>query len=324
MNRASAAMLLHEDAVPLAHALVAGVAAQLGARALIIKGPVSAEHGLRAARVSADADVWVHPADFASVQSALHECGWGERSSTELGRALSSHSTTLIHPDWPCDIDLHRAFPGFLAPTADVFDALWARRQALSIAGQPVHIPDWASSVLILGLHSLRAPSQARRMEEELWYVLSDVLPATTEEQRADLLELATSTVCVDTARAMLEPFTVLPPPMPPGVSSELDAWRARTTGRGLGVVQMWLHVGRAPWRAKAKILRELVWRPEAEFRLEHPEVGPGRMALNRGRLARLRRGVSGMPTLVRATLTARLGMTDRSIARTSRGPRRR
>ena len=67
------------------------------------------------------------------------------------------HSVTFVHPDWPCDIDLHRYFPGLLAHPPDVFEAFWARRTRVEFAHKPCEILDRPSSLIVMTLNHLRS-----------------------------------------------------------------------------------------------------------------------------------------------------------------------
>lgn len=83
--------------------------------------------------------------------------GWHSRLGRFDSYPFPHHSVTVIHEAWPCDIDVHHRFPGFLSSPGPVFDALWARRVSIPMAGQHIDIPDFSSSVLIMVLHSARS-----------------------------------------------------------------------------------------------------------------------------------------------------------------------
>ncbi|WP_062462180.1 nucleotidyltransferase family protein [Demequina soli] len=304
-----------DAAVPLAHALAVDVARRTGVRALIIKGPTAAAHCLRPERVSADVDVWVEPVGLDAYLAALEDCGWAERPYGGGFGPKAEHSVTVIHPQWPCDIDVHHLFPGFLAPTADVFDALWARREQLALAGVEVDMVDRSSAILIAALHALRTPAQTPRHAQEIRRLAAEVLPALDHQQRADLVLLATATGAIDTARPVLEQLGVpLAAVTPHGESAALDAWRARVGGRGAIVAQWIPLLVAARWYERPTMLARMIWPTERQFRAIHPETPPGSAAALRGRWSRIGRGLRTVPRALRGRALARRGITDASI----------
>ena len=114
-----AAQLRAPDAAALAYRLVQHRANQAGIRVIFVKGMVANHHRTRPIRNSADADVLVEPHRYQDFISLLAGDEWIERPKT------------LIKQTWPCDIDVHQFFPGFLAEPAGVFELLWARRDTL-------------------------------------------------------------------------------------------------------------------------------------------------------------------------------------------------
>lgn len=189
-DRLAFARLRLADATLLAHALGAMIAAELSVRVLSVKGPAADHHALRAPRVSADADLLVDPAGFDAFCAALEGRGWHERVARATPSILEPHSRTYIHPDWPCDIDLHERFPGFFAPPEAVFEELWARRQALTLGHATVSIPSLPASAAIGALHALRNMSDTRHRNE--WdAVLTALNSRFTHAQRVDFLRLA-------------------------------------------------------------------------------------------------------------------------------------
>ncbi|MEW2461739.1 nucleotidyltransferase family protein [Microbacterium sp. K41] len=152
----------HVAAVALAHALVADVAERGGIRALVIKGPVAVAQGLRAPRLSADADVLVAPEDFARFCEDLVARGWHPALYREPPRIMTIHSKTFTHDDWPCAIDVHHYFPGLFGSPQEVFDRLWQTRQIAVIAEREIVVPSTAGMAVFVALHALRAPDDPR------------------------------------------------------------------------------------------------------------------------------------------------------------------
>lgn len=133
--------MLQDEAIRLAYALTAKAADLTGVRVLAIKGLVADFHGLRAERTPADVDVLVEPDGFADFTRQLEEWRWRIRLGEFTNFPAPQHSLTFINDQWPCDIDAHHRFPGFLAEPPQVFDALWERRQLLPVAGQADSVP---------------------------------------------------------------------------------------------------------------------------------------------------------------------------------------
>lgn len=189
-RRQATARLRRADATILAHALGAKVAEELSVRVLSIKGPAADHHALRAPRVSADADLLVDPAEFRAFCEALERRGWHERVARSTPSILELHSRTYIHPEWPCDIDVHDRFPGFFAPSEMVFQELWERREALTVGNVTIVIPSIAASAVIAALHALRNMSHARHRSE--WAEVVEALKFRfTRSQQLDFLRLA-------------------------------------------------------------------------------------------------------------------------------------
>lgn len=155
-----------EDGVELAYLLVARVARDYGIRVLAVKGPMAAEYGLRLPRSVADADILVEPEGFDRLHSLMIERGWHPRSGREAPRFLDWHSRTLIHDSWPCDIDMHRYFPGFFAEAAEIFDVLWASRRVRGGNHGQMLMPSRAGMAAIVALHAARSPSAVRSRQE--------------------------------------------------------------------------------------------------------------------------------------------------------------
>ncbi|WP_062296268.1 nucleotidyltransferase family protein [Demequina maris] len=307
--------LLVADAVPIAHALAIDVARRAGVRALVVKGPSASLHGLRPERLSADADVLISPDGFEEYLQALGRCGWYERPTAEGPGPKASHSITLIHDGWPCDIDAHVQFPGFLAPAQAVFDELWTRREPLVLAGIELDTVDRAGAFLVAALHALRTPAQTARHEAEVRGLVSRVIPSTDAATRADVVALALDVGAIDTARPVLARLDVsLPEPTPHGRDAALDAWRARVGGRGEILAQWFPIVSRTRWRDRPALVARMVWPTDASFRKSHPETPPGRVAAARGRLMRVGRGFRAAPRVLWGRVLARRGVTDDSL----------
>ncbi len=287
--------LLKLEAIELAYVLTARAAEQVGARLLAIKGLVPAAHGLRPARVPADVDVLVEPAGFPAFVEQLQACGWWIRMGEFTDFPAPHHSVTYIHDRWPCDIDAHHRFPGFLAPPEQVFDALWERRQLLPVAGRRVPMTDWAGSVAVMALHSVRSTPDNPRHTDELRHLL-DLTPTWTRQQRQDLARLAVATGCVQSLDAVWPRLGVPIDPTAETVpAGDLAEWRRKLDGRIPGT-RVWLRYlrGGGPRQVVTR-LGTALWPPEAMMRSSR-QIPEGNPALFRARVARLARAVWNAP----------------------------
>jgi len=293
--------LEQQDAVLLAHALVARLAEQVGARVLFIKGPTAVALGARPPRPSSDVDVLVEPTAFDLVCGALEECGWKLRvPSGRLrfsGDFAFDHSAHYIHGEWPCDLDVHYNFPGFLADPAAVFDALWDRRTTVDVAGRPVPTPDLLGQSLVVGLHAVRDP-HAETMGRDLEH-LAEVLRGLSRGSARDLRDLARDTGASGSASQVLALAGIEPHPLSEGERARLVDWRLRQ--RGLGAATAWLaELQAAPWKLKPSALRRALVPPPDYFVGSHLAPQLTRWQLTLLHLRRWGRGVVAAPSAVR------------------------
>jgi hypothetical protein len=195
-----------DEAVALASAYVCQLARYRSIRALLIKGQTGERHGLRAPKDSADVDVLVDPIAFDALRTVLVEHGWIRRQDSFRGQRDAPHSVTLMHASWPCDIDLHRFFPGFLGEPQVTFDELWGRSEVAEIGHCPCFVTDKASTALILILNELRADDQARAVAP-----LDRWVAGQTTEEAIDFREL----IAITGAELALESLKMLSPGTP-------------------------------------------------------------------------------------------------------------
>ncbi len=190
-----------DEAVALATAWAASLGDAAGIRVLILKGDALAQMGLRQPRVSADVDVLIEPSRFDDYCALLTSAGWTERELPFISSRVSPHSITYVSHGWPCDIDVHSYFPGFLNDPQQVFHELWGRSQQLSFARFKVRVPDRISSILIAALHSLRDGAVSTRSASDLSELLSTDL---TDAERTELSDIARRTGCDGSLEAFL------------------------------------------------------------------------------------------------------------------------
>ncbi|MFC6152629.1 nucleotidyltransferase family protein [Nocardioides yefusunii] len=255
------------EAIPLAYALVARVAADHGIRALAIKGVVLAHHGLREPRVSADIDVMVHPDDLDAMQAAMESADWRLAGPHENPQILGHHSIDLLNDHWPIGLDLHSFFPGFLAPASEVFEILWQRRIELPQAGHPVQFTDLASSAAIAALHHLRS---LWRPENETAFdrLVEKASTRLDASDRADLSRLSEETGCVRPLAPFFDRIGMTVAPSHPAEDTEYERWMLGTTAHPY--TAWWYAFKELPWRERPRyIWYALVLSPD-EIRAYH------------------------------------------------------
>ncbi|NRD08061.1 glycosyltransferase [Rathayibacter agropyri] len=285
------------SATQLAYALTAHVAAEIGVRSICVKGPVLAQQGLRSPRVSSDADVLVDPEGMDSLVEALRARGWKERFVANVPRILSNHARTLFHPEWPCDIDVHHSFLGFLAPEREVFEVLWERRRTTRIADTEVLCMDPVANSAMLALHCLREMHVLRNRSEFAELTAAwDHSRNELELDPEDLLSLARKTGSVETLRPFLTRIGV-DAPVAPFDTKAFAAWTLHTSSVAAGRAAAWLAaITSSPWENRPRLLAQAILPPAAEYRLEHPEIGPRKLSLARAMLRRTMNGVRALP----------------------------
>lgn len=307
------ATLQQHEAVLLAHALVARLADGVGARVLFIKGPTAVALGVRPDRPSTDVDVLVEPPAFASLCAALESAGWVLRapigSLRHAGDLAFDHSAHYIHIDWPCDLDVHYNFPGFLAEPDRVFDALWQRRTLVDVAAQAIPTPDVLGQALVVGLHALRDPQRPQSLDD-LEHVAKALDPTPGAGSVTAFAELARATGSAETARPLLErlgaPTQSTGPTEP---AEQLLAWRRRQEfSEAAG--SLWLVAfSEAPWHRRPGVLLRAAFPPREVLLSSHLAAGASRSQVARLHLRRLRRGVAGLPRSV--AILRGLGRSD-------------
>ncbi|GAB3444467.1 hypothetical protein GCM10027517_24170 [Phycicoccus ginsengisoli] len=297
-----------DEAVLLAHALVARLAEGADARVLFIKGPTAVALGVRPTRPSGDVDVLVDPASFDSVCRAMESAGWQLRTPIGVlryaGEFAFDHSAHYLHREWPCDVDVHYNFPGFLADPAVVFDALWASRTEVELAGRRVATPSTQGQALVVGLHALRDPGKPQSREDLAH--LEAAAERWPPSARAELAELAAVAGAAGSAAPLLAAVGAAGAATAddPALASRLAEWHARQ--RGFGPSMMWLvELRRAPWREKPATLRRALLPPAEHLVSSHRARTLTRSELLRLHLRRWCRGLASMPGAL-ARLTRR------------------
>lgn len=301
---APSTLLRIDESVDLGHAWVQSIADQNDVRIIFIKGPSLYHHGLREQRLSADVDVLVEPARFDDLCRVLNGLGWKSRPSLFIDEINATHSVTFIHDQWPCDIDLHHRFPGFLATPDEVFEALWERRERMQLAHQWCQVQDRISGILLLALHSIRGAQSQPRHSQELAHLLS--IPLSPRE-RASIADLAVRTgsaatlahvlsdlkIAVDAAETISDPLM-------------LRAWRERIDAGSEGAYPWLLALRKAPWRARPGIVWRSLWPSRQDLLVANPSTSDTASGRAEARLSRLHRGARSLPAAIRAILRNR------------------
>lgn len=291
-----------QAAVVLAHALVAHVADELGLRVIFLKGPIATRQGLRdQSYVSGDVDALCEVGQEHRLIDALAARGWYERPESEAHARFVTHSVTLCHAEWPCDIDVHTSFPGFLAPPATVFEALWAHREPTELAEVEVQGPDYRTQCVIILLHGLRAPFLPKN---ELEIADSRTrFRAMSASDVTDVLRLVEVTGSSEVVRDFFADLGIsVKAPRTP--SAEYLTWRlmtqpSRTEGWALAISQA---RGAERWR----LLYRAVFPTREHLIIDHPAAAGSARAFARAYLTRWTRAARLAPGAVHNVVLAR------------------
>lgn len=213
--------------VELLHAYVQLLADQHGWDVLHLKGP-AVHPDLRGAtaRVSLDVDVLVRPDHVQPLLDALADLGWHKVTGFEDGSAFG-HATNMRHALGL--IDLHRRWPGFDIPPNEAFEALWAERGHLEIAGVTCSVPSVEDQRVVLLLHHAR--SGGRRDEDVLhaWSRSDDATRERVRRRASDLhADLALAAATGELERFRDRPGYRLWRHFSRGEVSRWAEWRAR------------------------------------------------------------------------------------------------
>lgn len=283
--------VLHLDhAVPLVYAWCAERARSSGIRALAIKGPFLAQLGLRPPKISGDVDVLVHPDDLPGFLPVLAVEGWSPLADDTVEYPTEMHSITLVHEYWPCSLDLHRFWQGYLAEPGAVFDELWAGSVELSVAGSmTVRTPGFVDSALMYVLNELRSAPRP---------LLPHIVAATAERLRAELGDRAGAELFARAKRLgaeysadilLAELGVELAPPETP--SERLIEWRLWTLGEASHTARWMHHLSTSPWYRKPIVLLRALAVTPSQLRAFRPDMQPGIRSYVSVWWARLRKG---------------------------------
>lgn len=294
---AETAELRISEAVPLAHALVSRLAEREGIRILFVKGPTAVALGARPPRPSSDVDVLCEPGRIEGIGAALEACGWRRRSPESLverfqyaSMYLFEHSVHYVHDEWPCDLDVHFNFPGFLAPENVVFDVLWSRRTTVEMAHIEVPCPDLLGQISIVALHALR-DAGAHRQTADLEH-LTTVVCSLAPDLRAALAALASDTGSSETLRPLFERAGLEPEASPWADPEIMRRWSARSLNVRTPTATWLIELRAAPWPKKSPLLWHALFLPRGELMSSHIGERSGWLNITRWQAQRWYRGI--------------------------------
>lgn len=257
------------EAVPLAHALVARLAELEGVRILFIKGPTAVALGARPPRSSTDVDVLCESGGLEKLGPALERCGWRRRVPVSLtarfehaSKYMFEHSVHYIHDEWPCDLDIHFNFPGFLAPDDEVFEELWRRHTTVEVANWPVPCADLLGQAAVVALHALRDP-QFSHTAADLQFVKQS-LRSHGPLAAVDMAALAAATGSAETLRPLLDALKAPLAPSPWSDPELLRRWQVRTQHAGAYTTSWLIELRHTRWLQRPQLVyRALFLRAE-------------------------------------------------------------
>lgn len=255
--------------------------------------------GLREPRQSVDADVLVDSRGVQALLGALAEAGWHERVEHVVEHELSLHSWALVHDGWPCELDVHRRFPGLLARAEVAFDALWERRAMVEVAGVAVPATDPVGSAAILALHALRDPGVTHK-EAEFEALCDRLSAAWGSAERAALRDLAEATGSAESLGPLLTRLGEQLPSSRLADPEAVEVWRVRTAAVGTAAVPWVYELAQAPWRRRPALLWHAIFLSEAEIRDADPAAASGWRGLSGAWWRRLGRGLKDLPAAIR------------------------
>jgi hypothetical protein len=201
---------------------------------------------------------------------------------------------TYIHEDWPCDIDVHRMFPGFFADAAVAFDALWASHCRLTVAHEPVIAPSKAGAAVVMALHAARDQRSQRHLrEQEL--VEAALIHSFSRTEREEFASIARAGAAVWVLRRIFEAADL--GPVVVDVSDEdkrrweLFADRVDDASS----VAWWQQIREASWLEKPQWIFRALWVTRQDMPRNEPGELPSFGDLWRYRFHRWGRGVEAM-----------------------------
>ncbi|WP_146082317.1 MULTISPECIES: PqqD family peptide modification chaperone [unclassified Rathayibacter] len=300
------AMLPNAVALRLAAVLVQYTLRTHGVRNLVVKGEGLHRQGIRAPMTSADVDLWVDPERFDEALGLLASMGWRRRAEALSWTLFVDHSITLVHPSWPCDVDVHRSFPGAFEEERIVFDRLWAAAEDLPLSDETLRIPGRAHHLVLHALHQLRSARSASATTALA--VLKAHAAGLPSEEREAIRDAAVELGAQTPMTELLTSWGVPAAPEERYRQAQI-LWDVRRSSDRHTF--NWLHaVASAPWHLKGGLLLRAAFPTRADLEASHPEATTVRRRL-RLRGERTLRALRGLPSAL--TGFARVALSGRS-----------
>ncbi|PPH39465.1 hypothetical protein C5E02_07930 [Rathayibacter rathayi] len=279
-------------ALRLAAVLVQYTLDDYGIRSLVVKGEGLHRQGIRAPMMSADVDLWVDPDRFDDAITLLADMGWNRRAEALSWTLFVDHSITLVHPSWPCDVDVHRSFPGAFEADRVVFERLWASHKKLPLSDEVLLIPDAAHHLVLHALHQLRS---ARSASSATILAALEAHGAALPQKDKEAIRAAAVELGAQTPMAELLTSWGVPAPADERHRRAQALWDVRRCSDRHTF--NWLHaIASAPWHLKGTLLLRAAFPTRADLEASHPGTTTTRRRL-RLRWERSVRAVRGLPS---------------------------
>lgn len=171
------------EGLALVYSLVERIAVHAGVRSLAYAGTVARAQGVDVPAVESAAEVWADPTGLETLAAALGDHGW-----------VAAGDGSYTHAHWSVDLVLVDQHPALQADPQAVFDALWATRTYIRLAGVAVSCCSPAWSVLFAGI--------ADGVDQDA--LSSDAVRVLDADQASELTAYASSTGLAETLEPIL------------------------------------------------------------------------------------------------------------------------
>jgi len=251
--------------------LVAGLLAQHGIRAAVLKGCATAhlDYPDPSWREVTDIDLLIDPADRSTALALLSHDGWTEGYALPRRHYEYTHAVTLVHEGM--ELDLHQRIArralGLLVPTRELLD----HAISFDIAGSELLALDEIDRLIHSTLHAVASRGIYRRLSS----VADVLLTADRRPDRAgDVLARAERwRVRSLVERGILDAYAAAQLDVP---AAWADAMRRPTHGRDRLVDRAYLSDGRRPLAEEVAYLRLLPrWRDRWAYTRGYFAFGP-------------------------------------------------
>ena len=200
---------------------------------------------------------------------------------------------TFKHPAWPCTLDVHASFPGFLTEPEGAFDALWERRTEHQIAGAKITTCDLLGHAVVLTAHAARMPWHGG-LRQELADIEDRLTVRLSKDDRRQLAELATATGTVDSLGSTWRRLDIAVTGGTDPVA--LAEWHRLIVTNQIHESQWLAEFANVSWRERLSLLRRAIWLSDDELVVVW-HAAPTRLGIARARLRRLWTGLRGLPS---------------------------